>query len=333
MAASVAFGSLVPSMLIIVAVVVVFSLAWGFAAAALIVEKCARRRRATEAFADARADARQSIERLGGQIFILGDTTEAKGALVDASERHAAALSQLESATTLKQLGFAKQSALEGLDYIAVARSTIGMNPSLSQPYPTAPCTELNSSRSASQARPSYWRPILVVPAATVVTAACALVLLAHSAGRTTTVQSASPTRMAPASSAAPAAVPTVSRPETPPFVAPSYEDRLLGTWRGRLMKDTGEDYGTDVVATITVQATGLRVALGYPHLGCTAAAEEISRQDDTFRFNWNERTGGSHCVPTGLMTLKLVGADLQYAFTYQSSNMEAYAHLVRQIG
>src|SRR5262245_49060094 len=54
--------------------------------------------------ADAKADARRVIDRLGGQVLNLSGTDDAsKQALADASERFNAAGAQIEQATTAKQ--------------------------------------------------------------------------------------------------------------------------------------------------------------------------------------------------------------------------------------
>ncbi|MDG4667782.1 DUF1542 domain-containing protein [Mycobacterium sp. 236(2023)] len=80
--------------------------------------------------ADAKADARRVIERLGGQVFALSGTDDAsKQALADASERYTAASSQIDQATTAKQAELAKESAMEGLYYVRAARSAMGMDP------------------------------------------------------------------------------------------------------------------------------------------------------------------------------------------------------------
>ncbi|WP_067833341.1 hypothetical protein [Nocardia lijiangensis] len=85
--------------------------------------------------ADALAEARQVNERLAGQIYNLsGSNDAAKQALVDASERHVAAGSQLDQAATPAQARLAKQTALEGLYYIRAARSAMGMDPGPSIP-------------------------------------------------------------------------------------------------------------------------------------------------------------------------------------------------------
>lgn len=79
---------------------------------------------------DAKADARQAIERLGGQIYNLTGTDDAsRQALADASERFTAAGSQIEQANSPMQARLAKQTALEGLYYIRAARLAMGMDP------------------------------------------------------------------------------------------------------------------------------------------------------------------------------------------------------------
>src|SRR5689334_17179780 len=80
--------------------------------------------------ADAKADARRVIERLGGQVINLSGTDDAsKQALADASERYTAAGSQIEQANTARQALLAKASALEGLYYVRAARTAMGMDP------------------------------------------------------------------------------------------------------------------------------------------------------------------------------------------------------------
>lgn len=87
-------------------------------------------RRAAESLADAKADARRVIERLGGQVLNLSGTDDAsKQALADASERYTAAASQIDQATTVKQAALAKESAIEGLYYVRAARTAMGMDP------------------------------------------------------------------------------------------------------------------------------------------------------------------------------------------------------------
>jgi hypothetical protein len=86
--------------------------------------------RSAATLADAKADARRVIERLGGQVLNLTGTDEAsKQALADASERFTAASSQIEQATTTRQAALAKQSAVEGLYYVRAARTAMGMDP------------------------------------------------------------------------------------------------------------------------------------------------------------------------------------------------------------
>ncbi|AKS36403.1 DUF1542 domain-containing protein [Mycolicibacterium goodii] len=87
-------------------------------------------RRAADSLADAKADARRLIERLGGQVLNLTGNDEAsKQALADASERYTAASSQIDQATTVKQAALAKESAIEGLYYVRAARTAMGMDP------------------------------------------------------------------------------------------------------------------------------------------------------------------------------------------------------------
>lgn len=86
--------------------------------------------RASASLADAKADARRLIERLGGQVLNLNGTDPAsQQALADASERFTAASSQIDQATTAKQAMLAKESAIEGLYYVRAARTAMGMDP------------------------------------------------------------------------------------------------------------------------------------------------------------------------------------------------------------
>ena len=88
------------------------------------------RRRSARTLADAKADARRVIERLGGQVLNLSGSNEAsKQALADASERYTAASSQIDQATTPRQAELAKESAMEGLYYVRAARTAMGMDP------------------------------------------------------------------------------------------------------------------------------------------------------------------------------------------------------------
>jgi hypothetical protein len=97
---------------------------------AIYSSKRASGKRAAATLADAKADARRVIERLGGQVFNLTGTDEAsKQALADASERYTAASSQIDQATTARQAALAKESAVEGLYYVRAARAAMGMDP------------------------------------------------------------------------------------------------------------------------------------------------------------------------------------------------------------
>ncbi|MCH5643981.1 MULTISPECIES: DUF1542 domain-containing protein [unclassified Gordonia (in: high G+C Gram-positive bacteria)] len=96
-----------------------------------------------EALDDAKADARQAIERLGGQVYLLvGDSPASKAALADAAERHTAAGSQIDQAATPAQARLAKQTAIEGLYYIRAARTAMNMDPG-------PPIPELDGQKSA----------------------------------------------------------------------------------------------------------------------------------------------------------------------------------------
>ncbi len=87
-------------------------------------------RRSAASLADAKADARRLIERLGGQVLNITGTDDAsKQAMADASERYTAASSQIDQATTARQAALAKESAVEGLYYVRAARTAMGMDP------------------------------------------------------------------------------------------------------------------------------------------------------------------------------------------------------------
>jgi hypothetical protein len=99
-------------------------------ALAVVTSSRASGKRNAASLADAKADARRVIERLGGQVIGLTGTDEAsKQALADASERYTAAGSQIDQATTAKQALLAKESAIEGLYYVRAARTAMGMDP------------------------------------------------------------------------------------------------------------------------------------------------------------------------------------------------------------
>ena len=86
--------------------------------------------RTAATLADAKADARRVIERLGGQVLNLTGTDDAsKQAMADASERYTAASSAIDQATTARQAALAKESAMEGLYYARAARVAMGMDP------------------------------------------------------------------------------------------------------------------------------------------------------------------------------------------------------------
>lgn len=130
-------------------------------------------KRNAASLADAKADARRLIERLGGQVINLTGTDDAsKQALADASERYTAAGSQIDQATTAKQALLAKESAIEGLYYVRAARLAMGMDPgpeleSLSGQKTAGTVTEdrriqfdgkeIEASPTPSQRTPNYY--------------------------------------------------------------------------------------------------------------------------------------------------------------------------------
>ena len=108
-------------------IIVLLVAAIGFA---VYASKKSSTKRSAASLADAKADARRLIERLGGQVLNLTGTDEAsKQAMADASERYTAASSQIDQATTAKQALLAKESAVEGLYYTRAARVAMGMDP------------------------------------------------------------------------------------------------------------------------------------------------------------------------------------------------------------
>jgi hypothetical protein len=129
--------------------------------------------RAAASLADAKADARRVIERLGGQVLNLTGTDDAsKQALADASERFTAASSQIDQATTVRQAQLAKESGIEGLYYVRAARTAMGMDPgpeleTLSGQRSAGAVTEdrrvqvdgreIEASPTPSQATPNYY--------------------------------------------------------------------------------------------------------------------------------------------------------------------------------
>jgi hypothetical protein len=112
------------------ALVVILLLVVAAIALAVIGSSRASRNRNAASLADAKADARRVIERLGGQVLNLTATDDAaKQALADASERYTAASSQIEQAVSVRQAQLAKESAVEGLYYVRAARQAMGMDP------------------------------------------------------------------------------------------------------------------------------------------------------------------------------------------------------------
>lgn len=95
----------------------------------LMSQRSGQRRQLTDV-ADAKAEARRWVERLGGQVLNLtGTDTASQQAIADASERYTAAASQIEQAQSTKQAALATETALEGLYYVRAARTAMGMDP------------------------------------------------------------------------------------------------------------------------------------------------------------------------------------------------------------
>lgn len=112
------------------ALLVLLVVVLGIVALAIFSSSRSAGNRTAASLADAKADARRLIERLGGQVYNLTGTDDAsKQALVDAAERLTAASAQIDQATTAKQAMLAKESALEGLYYVRAARTAMGMDP------------------------------------------------------------------------------------------------------------------------------------------------------------------------------------------------------------
>jgi hypothetical protein len=80
---------------------------------------------------DARAEAQRWYERLGGQLTTLHGSSDhaVAQALADAGERYNAAGGQLQQANTVRQFELARESALEGLQYVRAARTAMGIDP------------------------------------------------------------------------------------------------------------------------------------------------------------------------------------------------------------
>ena len=121
-------------------------------------------------FADAQADARRWIERLGSQVLTLsGNDTASTQALADASERYNAASAAIGQAETVKQAQLARESALEGLHYVNAAREIMGLPAGPELPPLAGQRAAAPSSTTASRSRPRPRRartPQTTTPAA-----------------------------------------------------------------------------------------------------------------------------------------------------------------------
>jgi hypothetical protein len=96
--------------------------------AAISLAARAHRRRQ---LADARAQARHWIERLGGEVVALDAAAVRFGAsspagLAEAAERFSAAGAELAAARSCRQCRIAQDSAVEGLHHVRTARRSLG---------------------------------------------------------------------------------------------------------------------------------------------------------------------------------------------------------------
>lgn len=108
-------------LLVIVVVAIIVAAVWWSRQRAAVRQK---------ELADAQAEARRWVERLGGQVLnLIGTNDAAKQALADAAERHTAAGSQMEQATSPEQCRLTTQTALEGLYYVRAARVAMDIDP------------------------------------------------------------------------------------------------------------------------------------------------------------------------------------------------------------
>ncbi|MFC6009772.1 DUF1542 domain-containing protein [Nocardia lasii] len=97
---------------------------------ALLYLRTEQNRRNARELEESQAQARASIERLGGQVYQLTPRNEAaRQALADAAERYNAASGQLDRADSPTRAHLAEQTADEGLYYIRAARTAMNMDP------------------------------------------------------------------------------------------------------------------------------------------------------------------------------------------------------------
>ncbi|MGH3493088.1 MAG: hypothetical protein ACRDRL_16845 [Sciscionella sp.] len=110
-----------PALVLLVLLVIIVALGVAYS------KRSARHRH--DDLADARAETRRWIERLGGQVYNLQDSTDpaAKQAVADACERYIAAGAQLDRADTTQLCQLAAHPAIEGLYYVRAARTALGL--------------------------------------------------------------------------------------------------------------------------------------------------------------------------------------------------------------
>ncbi|WP_430780845.1 hypothetical protein [Actinoplanes sp. G11-F43] len=108
---------------------------------------------------DARAEAQRWYERLGGQVMNLSsEEPAARQALADAGERYNAAGGQLQSANSVRQFELARESALEGLQYVRAARLAMGLDagPDLPPLHSAQGAGQITQAREVSVQGHSY---------------------------------------------------------------------------------------------------------------------------------------------------------------------------------
>ncbi|WP_198655540.1 hypothetical protein [Streptomyces geranii] len=88
-----------------------------------------RRQQAVVSGLDAEVEANRWVVRLGGSLTGLrpGADDAAARALAEATGRHHAARGQLAAARTPAEYALARQTALEGLQYVSAARTALGL--------------------------------------------------------------------------------------------------------------------------------------------------------------------------------------------------------------
>lgn len=114
----------------------------GIAVAAAVAARWHAARRSRTTATAAETHARRWCVRLGADVSGLTDdgSVVVRQALSDASERYAAAGSDLASARNHQDFVLARRTALEGLHYARAARTALGLNPGPDPPTDRGRC-------------------------------------------------------------------------------------------------------------------------------------------------------------------------------------------------